>query len=78
MQFVAVDVPALARPAEAVVAPQAPAVPAQPTDAAVLEVQLRRGANQVTVRWPAMQTAQCTQWLRELTSVVFGADARAP
>ena len=74
----AVDVPALARPAEAVVAPQAPAVPAQPTDAAVLEVQLRRGANQVTVRWPATQTAHCTQWLRELTSVVFGADARAP
>lgn len=59
-------------------APQAPAAPAQPTDAAVIEVQLRRGANQVTVRWPPAQAAQCPQWLRELTSAVFGADARAP
>ncbi len=78
VQFVALDVPALARPAEAVVAPQAPAAPAQPTDAAVLEVQLRRGANQVTVRWPVAQAAQCTQWLREVSSAVFGAAARTP
>jgi transposase len=80
VQFVAVDVPALARPAEAVMAlaPQTPAARAQPTDAAVLEVQLRRGANQVTVRWPATQAAQCTQWLHELTMAVLGAEVRAP
>ena len=78
LQFVAVGVPALARPAEAVVAPQAPAAPAQPPDVAVLEVELRRGATQVTVRWPATQTAQCTQWLRELTASVLSAEVRAP
>src|SRR6218665_3270250 len=75
---VALAAQALAKAADGVGAPQAPAAPAQPTDAGVLEVQLPRSANQVAVRWPVTQAAQCTQWLRELTRVVFGADARAP
>jgi transposase len=55
-----------------------PAAPSQPANADVIEVDLRRGANQVTVRWPATQAAQCTQWLRELSGAVLGADERAP
>jgi len=49
----------------------------QPADAGVLEVELRRGASHVTVRWPAAQAAQCTQWLRDLTAAVLGAEASA-
>ena len=48
---------------------------AQPVDAAVIEVELCGRAGQMTVRWPATQAAQCTQWLRELsTAVLLGAD----
>lgn len=50
---------------------------AEPTDAGVLEVELRRGASQVKVRWPATQAAQCRQWLRDLTAAVLGAEASA-
>jgi transposase len=64
VQFVAVGLSAQGQPAE-------------PADAGVLEVELRCGANQVTVRWPATQAAQCTQWLRDLTAAVLGAEARA-
>ena len=52
-----------------------PTVPSQRGSADVLEVELRRGDSQVTVRCPATQVAQ---WLRELTGAVFGAEERTP
>lgn len=73
LRFVALSMPAPGKPLEAAMAPWPDAAPAQPANAQVLQVELRRGANQVTVRWPATQTAQCTQWLRELSAAVLGA-----
>jgi hypothetical protein len=64
VQFVAVGLSAQSQPAE-------------PADAGVLEVELRRGASQVTVRWPVAQAAQCRHWLRDLTAAVLGAGASA-
>jgi Transposase. len=78
LQFVPISMPVPGSPIEVATAPQAPAVLALPVGADVIEVELRRGANQVTVRWPATQAAQCTQWLRELSAAVLGADGRAP
>ena len=78
VQFVPIGLPVASKPTmEAVPCAQA-AVSAQPPDGAVLQVELRRGATQVTVRWPATQAAQCTQWLHELTMAVLGAEVRAP
>jgi transposase len=78
VQFVPIDLPVENESTKAMVPTGQAAESLQPAEGAVLHVELRRGANQVTVRWPATQAAQCTQWLRELTSTVFGADERAP
>jgi transposase len=78
VQFVPIGMPMVTGPAKATVPSRSAAESPQPADAAVLQVELRRGANQVTVRWPAAQAAQCTQWLRELTMAVLNAEVRAP
>ncbi len=78
VQFVAVGMPMAGESTKATVASRPAAESPQPAEGAVLQVELRRGANQVTVRWPAAQAAQCTQWLREVSSAVFGTDGRAP
>ncbi len=54
------------------------AEPVQPPQASCVEVELRRGASQVTVRWPSTQAAQCAAWLRDLTDVVLGTTASTP
>jgi transposase-like protein len=77
VQFVPVGMPMASEPTKTQ-APSRQAAAVVPVDGAMLQVELRRGANSVTVRWPTSQTTQCTQWLRELTGVVFGTDARAP
>lgn len=78
LQFVPINMAMPDKPVEAAIAPRPPVVPTQPAGANVIEVELRRGAGQVTVRWPATQAAQCTQWLRELTAAVLGTEASAP
>ena len=78
VQFVPVGMPMASESTKATVPCRPAAASLQPAEGAVVQVELRCGANQVTVRWPAAQAAQCTQWLREMTSAVFGADARAP
>ena len=78
VQFVAIGMSMASESTKATVPAKQAADSPQPAEGAVVQVELRRGANQVTVRWPSTQTAQCTQWLRELTRAVFGADARAP
>lgn len=78
VQFVPVNMPMASEPTKAPVPCRPAAESPPPTAGAVLQVELRRGDNQVTVRWPATQAAQCTQWLRELTSAVFGTDERTP
>lgn len=75
LQFVPIHLPAGVA-AHTAVAPQPPAGPAQSAGGDVIEVQLRASAAQVTVRWPVLQAAQCTQWLRELAAAAL--DAHAP
>lgn len=72
VQFVPLGLPERAAPASAAAAPRAPAQPREPTDSDVIEVHLRGGARQMTVRWPVPQAVQCTQWLRELAAAVLG------
>lgn len=72
LQFVPIPLSAPGKPHEAAAAPWPAEALAQPASAQLLQIELRRGANQVTVRWPATQAAQCTQWLRELSAAVLG------
>ena len=76
LQFVPLRMPTPGNPADSTAVSMQPAAPAQPAD--VIEVDLRRSASRVTVRWPATQAAHCTQWLRELSAAMLGADERAP
>lgn len=39
--------------------------PAKNGEAAQIQVELRRGATTVTVRWPAQAAGECAAWLRE-------------
>ena len=78
LQFVPISMPAPDKALETDAVPVRATVSTQPLELAVIEVELRRGASQMTVRWPATQTAQCTQWLHELTSAVLGTGASAP
>jgi len=45
--------------------------PAPTTEAAHIEVELRRGAASLAVRWPASQASGCTTWLRELAGALL-------
>lgn len=75
LQFVPIKLPEPGHAVHAALAAQSPARPTQPAASDVIEVELRGGIGQVTVRWPAPQAAQCTQWLRELAVAVLGAGA---
>jgi transposase len=37
----------------------------QPTAAADIRIELRRGATTVTISWPAQAAGDCAAWLRE-------------
>jgi len=37
----------------------------QPTEAADIRIELRRGAATVTITWPAHAAGECAAWLRE-------------
>ena len=62
-EFVAVELPALARPAAAV-QPKGTVPIADP----VIYIELRRGPLHLNVRWPTTAAADCGAWLRELAS----------
>jgi transposase len=66
-EFVAIEMPPVERPAL-----QASAEPAAkaPTSSAEtpIHIELRRGALQLSVRWPAAAAEDCRAWLRELTA----------
>ena len=61
-----------ARPSRAPVAPGEAFVPVMVSDAAAgakgeeIQLELRRGATALAVRWPVSAAAQCAVWLREL------------
>ncbi|MEJ8852511.1 transposase [Variovorax rhizosphaerae] len=78
LQFVPISMPAPDKALEMDALPLAGTVSTPPLGPAVIEVELRGGANQMTVRWPATQTTQCTQWLRELTSAMLGVQVIEP
>jgi transposase len=64
-EFVAVEMPAPAKPAvRAQVEPTATA----PTGEATIQIELRRGALHLNVRWPTSAAEDCRAWLRELSS----------
>jgi len=62
-EFVAVEMPALPRPAAAV----QPRGTVPITDS-VIHIELRRGPVHLNVRWPTTAAANCQAWLRELAS----------
>jgi hypothetical protein len=41
---------------------------AAPSADALIQVELRRGALQLCVRWPTTAAGDCTAWLRELSA----------
>ncbi len=64
-EFVAVEMPARARPAaRAQVEPTA----AAPIGAAMIQIELRRGPLHLNVRWPTAAADDCRAWLSELSS----------
>ena len=63
-EFVAIEMPALAKPAaRAATEPMAAAPIAEP----LIHIELRRGPLHLNVRWPASAADDCTAWLRELS-----------
>lgn len=75
LQFVPIHMPKPAAPVRSALAPQPPLVAKPAAVGNVIEVELRGGSGQLTVRWPAPQAAQCRQWLRELAATVLGSGA---
>ena len=64
-EFVAVEMPAPAKPAaRAQVKPTA----ALPIGEPLIQIELRRGPLHLNVRWPTAAAEDCRAWLRELTS----------
>jgi transposase len=64
-EFVAIEMPALAKTAaRAVAEPMAAAPSAEP----LIQIELRRGPLHLNVRWPTSAAEDCTAWLRELSS----------
>jgi transposase len=71
LQFVPLHMSEPAAPVRSALAAQPPVVAKHSAAGDVIEVELRGGNGQVTVRWPSPQAAQCTQWLRELAATVL-------
>jgi len=64
-EFVAIEMPAPAKPAgRAQVEPKA----AAPTVEAAIQIELRRGALHLDVRWPTAAADDCRAWLSELSA----------
>lgn len=63
-EFVAIEMPSSLGRASGAAVGQAVAVPSA---APLIEVELRRGALQLNVRWPTSAADDCTAWLRELS-----------
>ena len=64
-EFVAVEMPARAKPAaRAQVEPTAAAPIGEP----LIQIELRRGALHLNVRWPTAAAQDCRGWLSELSS----------
>ena len=64
-EFVAVDMPApLRAAARAAVQPMA----ASPISESLIQIELRRGALHLNVRWPTAAAEDCRAWLSELSS----------
>ena len=64
-EFVAVDMPA--PPRAAACAATQPMV-AAPISESLIQIELRRGALHLNVRWPTTATEDCRAWLSELSS----------
>ena len=64
-EFVAVEMPAPAKPA---VRAQDEPTAAAPTGEATIQIELRRGALHLNVRWPTTAAEDCRAWLSELSS----------
>jgi transposase len=64
-EFVAIEMPARAKTAAR--AP-ADATVATPIGEALIQIELRRGALHLSVRWPTMAAEDCRAWLSELSS----------
>jgi transposase len=64
-EFIAVEIPALAKPAARV---QVEPTAAAPTVEALIQIELRRGALHLNVRWPIAAAQDCRAWLSELSS----------
>ena len=63
-EFVAIEMPSSLGRASGAAVGQAVAVP---SDAPLIQIELRRGALQLNVRWPTSAADDCTAWLRELS-----------
>ena len=65
LEFVPVEMPAPAKPA---MRAQAEPTAAAPAGEALIQIELRRGALHLNVRWPTAAAEDCRAWLRELSS----------
>jgi transposase len=64
-EFVAIEMPS---PSEVAARAQAQSVPATSSVEPMIEVELRRGALHLNVRWPSTAADDCRAWLSELSS----------
>lgn len=64
-EFVAIEMPA---PAKTVGRAAAEQVTTAPVAEPLIQIELRRGALHLNVRWPTTAAADCQAWLRELAS----------
>jgi transposase len=64
-EFVAIEMPARAKTAARVAAD---ATVATPIGEALIQIELRRGALHLSVRWPTASAVDCRAWLSELSS----------
>ena len=65
LQFIPVEI------AAAPVAATATAPEQAEPPVAEIQIELTRGATQLSVRWPSAQAAACAAWLRELATVAL-------
>ena len=64
-EFVAIEMPATAKAASRAVAPP---MSTAPIGTSSIQIELRRGALQLSVRWPTAAAEDCRAWLSEMSS----------
>ena len=64
-EFVAIEMPV---PSKAAVRAAAEPMVAAPIAEPLIQIELRRGALHLNVRWPTAAAEDCRAWLRELSS----------